>query len=237
MLDLHSITDEIQQLSDSLVYWNKALIIGMVATAIAASFLAIAQVMVNRDSKALSVAQDRLLKLKDDRLAKELADKDLLIAGAKEEAAKASERASQANLALEKFKLPRLLTDLQRESLEAEMRRFEGTIVEISGTDNESLGFGLSITDALVKAGWARRTWTGGGNLINLPGRAFKAGHVMDDGVHIRIFSKELVPQKDALVAFITNAGFNGVKESSVFDLPDNHPSKRIVHIMIGTKM
>lgn len=156
---------------------------------------------------------------------------------ANERAAQAEARAAEANLALEKFKLPRRLTKEQDEALAKAMELYTGTIVEISGTDNESLGFGISISNALVKAGWKRRTWTGGGQTINLPGESFKAGHVMDDGIHIRIFTDDLRRQKDSLVKFLNDAGFKGVKETSILDLPVEHPSKKSMHIMVGTKM
>ena len=84
MLDIQSITDEIQRLSQSVAWWNKLVIGGMAATAIAASVLVIAQMMVNREAKSLSEAQDRLLKLKDEKLSKELSDKGVLIAEANE---------------------------------------------------------------------------------------------------------------------------------------------------------
>jgi hypothetical protein len=84
VLDIQSVTDEIQRLSQSVAWWNKWVIGGMAATAIAASVLVIAQMMVNREAKSLSEAQDRLLKLKDEKLSKELSDKGVLIAEANE---------------------------------------------------------------------------------------------------------------------------------------------------------
>jgi hypothetical protein len=101
MLDIQSVTEEIQWLGHSIAWWNRWVIGGMAATALAAAILVIAQLMVNRESKALSDGQDRLLKLKDEKLANELSDKGLLIAQANERAAKADEKAAEANRGLE----------------------------------------------------------------------------------------------------------------------------------------
>lgn len=230
MLNIQSLTGEIQRLSESLAWWNKwGVIVGMAATAIAASWLVIAQLMVINESRAISIAQDELLRIKDEKLARDLSEKDLLIA----EANKAS---AEAKLALERLKLPRSLTAEQRRVLIEAMRRFAGTVFEISGRENEALGFGLGLTDALVEAGWKVRTWTGGGEVINLPGRSFKAGAVIDDGIHLRTFSKELQAPREGFAKFLKDAGFNGVKESTI-ELGADLLKRNEMQIIIGPKI
>ncbi len=51
MLDVQSLMNEIQRLSESVAWWNKWVIGGMAATAVAASFLVIAQLMVNTERR------------------------------------------------------------------------------------------------------------------------------------------------------------------------------------------
>lgn len=96
MLDIQSLTNEIERLNQSVQSWNNWVIGGMAATAIAAFFLVVFQLKVNGESRSLAEAQDRLLKLKDERLTSELSDKDVLIAKAMEGAAEANERAAKA---------------------------------------------------------------------------------------------------------------------------------------------
>jgi hypothetical protein len=60
--------------------------------------------IVNREAKSLSEVQDRLLKLKDEKLSKELLDKGVLIAEANERAAKADRKPAEAQLELAKSK-------------------------------------------------------------------------------------------------------------------------------------
>lgn len=73
-----------------------------------------------RESKLLAESQDQLLKLKDDKLAKDLSEKDLLIA-------EANGKAIEAALALERFKAPRILTDAQRERITKKLKLYLGT--------------------------------------------------------------------------------------------------------------
>ncbi len=148
----------------------------------------------------------------------------------------AQKQADEAHLALEKFKSPRSLTDEQRMALTEKMKKFAGTVFEISGRENEALIFALSITDALTDAGWKVKTWTGGGEIINLPGRPFKAGAVIDSGVHLRTFSKELQEPRKALAEFLKDAAFTGVTEDTIV-LPTDHGKRSEIEIIIGPKI
>lgn len=156
MSDIQSLTDEIQRLGQSIVWWNKWVVVGMAATAIAASILVIAQIMVNKESKNLSGAQGKLLKVKDANLAKELSDKGLLIARVNERAAQAEARAAEARLELAKFKAPRTLTDEQQELIAEKLKPFSGTVFEVHTypNDAEPSGLAKNIEDAVVSAGW-----------------------------------------------------------------------------------
>ena len=176
MPDIQSLTEEIQRLTQSVAWWNKWVILGMAATAIAALLLVIAQSKVNSESRELSDAQDKLIKLKDERIAEDLREKDLVIAEVNKAAseanlkagkleldaviqrkltAEANERAAEAQLALEKFRAPRLLSPSQRKGFVEEMSRFKGQRVFLgtSSTAFEVLAFGEQIFEALKEAG------------------------------------------------------------------------------------
>ncbi len=170
VLDIQSITEEIQRLSQSVAWWNKWVIGGMAATAIAASVLVIAQMMVNREAKSLSEAQERFLKLKDEKLSKELSDKGVLIAEANERAANADKKAAEAQLELAKFKAPRTLTDEQRERITRKLKPFLSTTFEVvtySG-EPEPITFSNVIVETLVKAGWVFNPNNSHGHLMGL---------------------------------------------------------------------
>lgn len=113
----------------------------MAATAIAASFLVIAQLMVNKDSKILSDTQERLIKLKDEKVADELSSKGVLIAQANERAANAEVRAAEANQKAEEERLarvkieerlaPRSLTAQQIIGLSERLKPYAGVSIDI----------------------------------------------------------------------------------------------------------
>lgn len=148
----------------------------MAATAIAASFLVIAQSKVNRESRELSDTQDQLMKLKDKRLAEDLRGKDLVIAEVNKAAseanlkagkleldaviqrkltAEANERAAEAQLALEKIKTPRALNPAHVASFIVAMSEFKYQRVFFGVTSDsfEAIAFANQIYTALKEAG------------------------------------------------------------------------------------
>lgn len=118
----------------------------------------------------MSEAQDRLQKLKDEKLSKELSDKGVLIAEANERAAKADKKAAEAQLELAKFKAPRTLTDEQRERITGKLKPFLGTTFEVVTYpgEPEPATFSNVIAETLVKAGWVFNPNHSHGHLMGL---------------------------------------------------------------------
>ena len=210
MLDIQSLTDEIQRLSQSIAWWNKWVIVGMTATAIAASFLVIAQLMVNKDSKVLSDTQERLIKLKDEKVADELSSKGVLIAKANERAANAEMRAAEANQIAEGERLarvkieerlaPRSLTARQIASLAERLKPYAGISIDILqiGESPEITHFRSLIETPLRKAG-----------LRPLSSTAVGSGSFI--GVSVGILVGASDPEKMAAAAILAALNAEGI--------------------------
>jgi hypothetical protein len=167
-------------------------------------------------------------KIKDEKLARELKEKDGQIA-------EANARAEEAKLELAKFRAPRDISEDQRAKLAIGLKKFSGTVFDISGGDNETLMFALGIADTLTKAGWRIISWTGGKTTIHLPNRTFSAGFVMTTGVHIQIFDPTFSKASEALVNALKLAGFEGV-QVTLENVPQEHPNRNVIHINVGPK-
>ena len=138
-MDIQSLMDEIQRLNDSIDSWNDWVIIAMTVTAVAGSVLVVAQVKVNKESRKLASVQNLLANAKDEKLANDLRDKDVLIAAANERSnkleldaeiqrkltAEANKRAVEAKLDLEKYRAPRMLKPAQEEAFVAAISGFK----------------------------------------------------------------------------------------------------------------
>lgn len=169
MVDIQSLVDEIQRLNDSIDSWNDWVIIAMTVTAIAGSALVVAQVKVNKESRKLASVQNLLVKAKDEKLASDLRDKDLLIAAANERSnkleldaekqrkltAEANKRAVEAKVELEKYRAPRILKPDQEEAFVNKMAEFKGQRVLIGAVaaTSEASSFGVQLFLALSRAG------------------------------------------------------------------------------------
>lgn len=174
MFDIRSLEAEIQSLSALITTWNKVVIWGMAFTAFAAIVLFVAQFKVNKESKHLSDAQDRLIKAKDENLARDLREKDVLITSANERASQANERAEQLEVDAaklreraaqaekdllelqERFKARHITVEQQTRILEALSRSAKGkiTVSCASGQNPEPCVFAKEIENIVRLAGW-----------------------------------------------------------------------------------
>jgi len=101
--DIQILTSQARQLEESFARWNSVAIALLAATAFVAVTYFVVTFVANRKGIRLKDAQTALIRAKDEQLAGDLKDKDLRIAEAGSDAARANEKArtlEQANLIL-----------------------------------------------------------------------------------------------------------------------------------------
>ncbi len=164
MSDIPSLTSQIDQLGSRVDFWNTVIVWCLVATAISATGIVVAQQIAFKRAKQLSDAQDRLIRAKDAQLAIDLGNKDVNIAAAQKEAGAANERAGKLekeaaelrtkNLELEAAIAPRRLTEGQQKQLAA-LTAFahRGVGIKSYANDTEGAILATQISDALSKSG------------------------------------------------------------------------------------
>jgi len=175
MPEIQVITQRIRDLSQSVDWWNSAMIWGLAVAAIAAVFMVVAtRIVVNRTGK-LSEQQELLNAAKDRQLQADLKGKDIeignlklrsdtaetQIAGAQRGAAEANaktEALKRDNLELEKSLAPRVISYKEFEDGSTNvdlMKAFPGmeTVVEYI-PDAESQRAAYNIAFILKQAGW-----------------------------------------------------------------------------------
>ncbi len=142
MADIQSISEEVQRLGQSVDSWNSWIIVGLIVAALSAVFLVMVQFMAFRESKALAKVQTELIREKDEILAKDLRDKDIVIA--------------QLTLEIERLRAPRTLTAEQQFRITDKVKAFRGTTFEIVTYPHvpEPSGFSNIIAETLSHAGW-----------------------------------------------------------------------------------
>jgi hypothetical protein len=107
MSEIQSLISRVQWLATSVDRWNRAMLWGLVAAAIAAFWIVISTRLTVTRAKQLSIAQDELSDAKGRQLSLDLRDKDLRIAGLNRD----SEALKSENLTLQSS-----LFSLQRQS-------------------------------------------------------------------------------------------------------------------------
>ena len=237
MSEIQSLADEVQRLSQSVNSWNAWIIGSMAITAVVASCLVIVQSKAITTARSLSAAQAMLLQAKEERLAKELREKDELIATVNERAALADERAAEAKLALEKFKTPRTLPRDKRAEFIKRLKPFPGTNCDFAVLgDVESTNLAAQILNVLKAARWNCGDWTGGGaytfRFLGLP---IMGQSVATNGVFIQILDSRLSGAMDALVDVLKLSEINGV-ESRLDPATASSADMNVIHIRIGEK-
>jgi hypothetical protein len=233
--EIQSLAAEVNNLTGSVNWWHTTIVVMIIVAAIVAVVIGATQWIALKKAEQLADKQALLSSAKEKQLALDLKDKDSQIAEANARAEEAKLKTARLELALAKFKAPRRLTQNQRAKLVASLKEFSGTAFDISASINETLIFALDIESTRTEAGWDRRSWTGGGTAINLPGRPFVAGFVITEGIDIQIFNPGLSKARDALVNELRLAGFERVIGSDV-DVPPEYTNRNVMHINVGTK-
>jgi hypothetical protein len=94
------------------------------------------------------------------------------IEGAQERAKVAEQKAAEANLALAKFKAPRVLSSEQQRHIAGKLKQFAGTEFDAGvgpKGDPEPIYLARTIGSALGAAGWKFIAWTGGTETYSEP--------------------------------------------------------------------
>lgn len=163
MSEIQSLTERAESLSQSVDWWNTALIWALVFGAIAAIALVVTTRIGITRAKQLSDVQAELIGAKDRQLAIDLRDKDKKIA-------EADARAVEAQLELARLTAPRTLSVEQQNRIGEKLKAFHGTTFEVVTYpgEPESVAFSQVIANTLVRAGWALNSDQGHGFLLGL---------------------------------------------------------------------
>lgn len=153
--DIQALASRMQSLNQSVEWWNAAIIWALIFAAFAAIAVVVTTRIALMRAKQLADTQAELIQAKDNQLASDLKDKDLKIAEAGEKAAKATERAAQAELELAKFKQPRTLTQEQQERIVFKLKAFPSQrFAAYVFSDQEAIDLANTIGHILDRAQW-----------------------------------------------------------------------------------
>jgi hypothetical protein len=154
------------------------------------------------------------------------------------EAAQATARALEAQLALERFKAPRTLTQVQQDALAAALGTFAPQQYAVSVGQGAETGNLLCLLDSLLqKAGWTRIAPFGS---VKVETGCGTAGVNSASGVHVRVSidTEPFTPQKGARAAATLLAAMlnqDGIEALPAQD-PINIPKPNVINLMVGTK-
>jgi F0F1-type ATP synthase membrane subunit b/b' len=147
--------------------------------------------------------------------------------------AEANARALEAQLALEKFKAPRVLSAVQQRNLSQQMKQFAGHTFDVAASqEKESLDLVVQIEDALKEAGWTQTDWTTTGSVIKRNGRPV-IGIAIESGITIQVDKsreKDLLPIAKALAASLVA---ENIEAEAVFAW---HGATNTIHVVVGAK-
>jgi len=178
-------------------------------------------------------AGDALLKAATLEKEAEQLRKDTADANAR--AAEATRKATESQLALEKYRSPRTLDALQVARVKKAVERFAGTPFDVSVTlESEPQGFGAQIGTLLESAGWV---WK---NRNNTPGIAInlgphQAGMVNMSGMGIEIDVSKTAEWQEAVLNLGNALLVEGI-QLIMNRATDNSASPDAVHIYVGSK-
>jgi hypothetical protein len=187
-----------------------------------------------------AVAAATLAQLHFARLVRKASDElqqisDEKVAEANARAAEANRVAKQAELTLEKYKAPRLIS---AEHITAKMKGFSGIPFVFSvQTDPEPIGLMKQIGTALKAAGLVWQPWSSGvygTPVFNQPGFP-QAGIIAFSGIMIQIDDSK-VPQWSAAVVALKDALCAEGVEADAKRMTDGSESPDAIHIYIGRK-
>jgi hypothetical protein len=162
---------------------------------------------------------------------------------AREGAAAAHAKALEAQLALEKYKAPRTLSETQRKSIIEKVALFNGIVFDAGIgplNDPEPQLFLEALEMLLRDAGWKQVDWQTQPAVLSL-GRAGKPsiGSVSVTNVYIEYPSENsyLSSAATALVKSLLNEGIDAAAFPYQGSSDRNYKNNDIIHIMIGRKL
>jgi hypothetical protein len=148
-------------------------------------------------------------------------------------ASEANAEALKAQLALEKYKAPRILSSEQREFLIFTLKLFDGQKYALSvATGSEPENLVCELDGVLQAASWHR---VGPFGTLNTTTWCGKVGFNTSSGVRIRAklgSASETLQRMGAVVSALNDDGILAVAEQD----PDNIPEMDVIVIMVGTK-
>ncbi len=226
--DIESLVFRVQQLNQSLDWWNTAMVYALVFTALAAIAVVLTTRIALTRAKQLADAQELLIHAKDEQLALDLRDKDLKIA-------EANQRADEAKVELAKFKAPRTLTAEQQARIASSLRQFPQTTFDVATSNaKEPINLVAKIEETLETVGWKELDWSA--TTVIERAEKPKLGLAVETGVTIQVEIAEkakLLDVAKALARALTAEGI--MAEAQLMPVPqtNNHDS---IHIVVGEK-
>jgi hypothetical protein len=171
-----------------------------------------------------------------------IADLSTQAEGLKKDTAEANVRAAEAQLALEKFKAPRLITPDREVRIRSKVRPFTGTPFDLSVIpgDPEALHFAVQIAAILdaEKWSWVEFNHPDGPfmQVYSVPGKP-NIGQIGSWAVIIQMHfeqAERLGPAAKALADALDNEGFIAAAAGKP---PEAIPNTNMVHIIVGKKI
>jgi len=160
------------------------------------------------------------------------------VSDANARAAEASQKAAEAQLALEKFKAPRMLTLEQQAKITEEMEPFAGTPI-VFGVFQDPEAFALldQVSRMLTLAGWIEQEWKSGGDIVLTRGGGHPiAGFTVVTGVYVQAdasHAADFGPIVAKLAQMLSEAGIGAKAEVGRMGANTNNDA---IKILIGQK-
>lgn len=182
------------------------------------------------------ITGDIIGKAQDDRLHQFEND----LTESKTELAKAEKAASDAALALEKFKQWRVLSKKQQDEIAVKVKPFFSNFDVAASNTSEPLNLVKQIEDSLSAAGWKQLDWPATTSdsktysVISRPGRAL-LGIAIEHGVTIQVEQSDKGELLDIAKILATALSAEGVEAEAQF-MAISPTNKHTIHIVVGEK-
>lgn len=152
--------------------------------------------------------------------------------------ADANTRALDAQLALEKFKAPRVLTPEQKLTISERLKAFESTKYDggIAPGDAEAALLLVAIENVLAGAKWNEINWDGGDVVFTRSGRS-TAGLISATNVIVAVFPGQPPQLTEAATALVSALNDQGIAAQLQDATGITNNTRDAVHILIGRKM
>lgn len=151
--------------------------------------------------------------------------------------AEANARASEAQLALEKFKAPRSISSEQKSIMVETLRGFAGQKFDmaVNSGDPEAGLLLNAIEGVLLDAGWEQIDWKGGDLVFTRPSRKV-VGLISMIGVFVQIEKNKIEPFEAAAVTLAGSLSLEGIIAKAEAGEVPSADNKDVMHIMVGRK-